>query len=87
LAFYDFPAEHWKHIWTTNPIESTFATARHRTGKTKGCPSRKTGLAMAFKLIMSAQTKWHKLDGANRMPEIIQGIAFEDGIKHLQSAA
>ena len=87
LAFYDFPAEHWKHIRTTNPIESTFATVRHRTGKTKGCLSRKTGLAMAFKLMMSAQTKWRKLDGANRMPEIIQGIEFKDGIKQLQNAA
>ena len=87
LAFYDFPAEHWKHIRTTNPIESTFATVRHRTGKTKGCLSRKTGLAMAFKLMMSAQGKWRKLDGSNRMPEIIQGIAFVDGIKQIQSAA
>ena len=87
LAFYDFPAEHWKHIRTTNPIESTFATVRHRTGKTKGCLSRKTGLAMAFKLMMSAQGKWQKLNGANRMPEIIQGIAFVDGIKQIQTAA
>ena len=74
-------------IPVTNPIESTFATVRHRTGKTKGCLSRKTGLAMAFKLMMSAQTKWRKLDGANRMPEIIQGIAFKDGIKQLNQAA
>ena len=87
LAFYDFPAEHWKHIRTTNPIESTFATVRHRTGKTKGCLSRKTGLAMAFKLMMSAHNKWRKLDGANRMPEIIEGIAFKDGIKQLNQAA
>lgn len=87
LAFYDFPAEHWKHIRTSNPIESTFATVRHRTGKTRGCLSRKTGLAMAFRLMMSAQTKWRKLDGANRLPEIIQGIAFEDGIKQLPTAA
>lgn len=87
LAFYDFPAEHWKHIRTTNPIESTFATVRHQTGKTKGCLSRKTGLAMAFKLMMSAQNKWRKLDGANRMPEIIEGIAFKDGIKQLNQAA
>jgi len=87
LAFYDFPAEHWKHIRTTNPIESTFATVRHRTGKTKGCLSRKTGLAMAFKLMISAQGKWQKLNGANRMPEIIQGIAFVDGIKQNQTAA
>ena len=87
LAFYDFPAEHWKHIRTSNPIESTFSTVRHRTGKTKGCLSRKTGLAMAFKLMMSAQAKWRKLDGANRIPEIVQGVEFKDGIKQLQTAA
>ena len=87
LSFYDFPAEHWKHIRTSNPIESMFATVRHRTGKTKGCLSRKTGLAMAFRLMMSAQAKWRKLDGANRLPEIIEGIAFKDGIKQLQNAA
>ncbi len=87
LAFYDFPAEHWKHIRTSNPIESSFATVRHRTGKTKGCLSRKTGLAMAFKLMMSAQAKWRKLDGANRMPEIIQWVEFRDGIKQIQNAA
>lgn len=87
LAFYDFPAEHWKHIRTSNPIESTFATVRHRTGKTKGCMSRKSGLAMAFRLMMSAQIKWRKLDGANRLPEIIRGIEFKDGIKQLPIAA
>lgn len=87
LSFYDFPAEHWKHIRTTNPIESTFATVRHRTTKTKGCLSRKTALAMTFKLMMSAKHKWRKLDGANRMPEIIQGIAFKDGIKQEYIAA
>ena len=87
LAFYEFPAEHWKHIRTSNPIESTFATVRHRTGKTKGCLSRKTGLAMAFRLMMSAQHKWRKLDGQNRLPEIVQGLAFKDGIKQLQTAA
>ena len=87
LAFYDFPAEHWKHIRTSNPIESTFATVRHRTSKTKGCLSRKTGLAMAFRLMMSAQAKWRKLDGASRMPEIVQGVEFKDGIKQSQAAA
>jgi putative transposase len=87
LSFYDFPAEHWKHIRTSNPIESAFASVRHRTGKTKGCLSRKTGLAMAFRLLMSAQNKWRKLDGQNRLPEIIQGIAFKDGIKQLPKAA
>lgn len=87
LSFYDFPAEHWKHIRTTNPIESIFATVRHRTKKTKGCLSRKTALAMTFKLMMSAKGKWRKLDGAHRLPEIIQGIAFKDGIKQTQLAA
>ena len=79
LTFYDYPAEHWKHIRSSNPIESTFATVRHRTKRTKGCLSRKTGLAMAFKLMMSAQKKWRKLDGRNRLPEIIQGVQFRDG--------
>lgn len=87
LAFYDFPAEHWKHIRTTNPIESTFASVRHRTGKTKGALSRKTGLAMTFKLMMSAQGKWRKLSGQNRMPEIIQGIEFKNGLPQYKSAA
>jgi putative transposase len=87
LTFYDFPAEHWKHIRTSNPIESTFATVRHRTKRTKGCLSRKTGLAMAFKLMMSAQKKWRKLDGRNRLPEIIQGVEFRDGVRQLQAAA
>ena len=87
LSFYDFPAEHWKHIRTSNPIESTFATVRHRTKKTKGCLSRKTALAMTFKLLMSAKRKWRKLDGANRIPEIIEGVAFKDGIKQESIAA
>jgi putative transposase len=69
------------------PIGSMFATVRHRTGKTKGCLSRKTGLAMALRLMMSAQAKWRKRNGANRLPEIVQGIAFKDGIKQLQTAA
>lgn len=87
LTFYDYPAEHWKHIRTSNPIESTFATVRHRTRRTKGCLSRKTGLAMAFKLMMSAQSKWRKLDGRNRLPQIIEGVEFRDGLRQLQTAA
>ena len=87
LAFYDFPAEHWKHIRTTNPIESTFATVRLRTVKTKGCLSRKTALAMAFKLILSARRKWRKLDGANQLAEVIKGVPFKDGIKLTKHAA
>jgi len=87
FTFYNFPAEHWKHIRTTNPIESVFATVRNRTRKTKGCLSRKTALAMVYKLIMSAKKKWRKLDGKNRLPEIIKGVEFKDGIKQLQNAA
>ena len=77
LSFYDFPAEHWKHIRTTNPIESTFATVRLRTVKTKGCLSRKTALAMAFKLILSARRKWRKLDGSNQLAELVEGVPFK----------
>jgi transposase-like protein len=87
LAFYDFPAEHWKHIRTTNPIESTFATVRHRTTKTKGCLSRQSALAMTHQLMLSAKKKWRKLNGQNRLPEIIQGVEFRDGIKHEVKAA
>ena len=87
LTFYDFPAEHWKHIRTSNPIESTFATVRHRTKRTKGCLSRETGLAMAFRLMMSAQAKWRKLDGRSRLPEVIRGVEFRDGVRQLQAAA
>ena len=87
LSFYDFPAQHWKHIRTTNPIESTFATVRLRTVKTKGCLSRKTALAMAFKLILSAKRKWRKLDGSNQLAELIEGVPFKDGIKLTKNAA
>ena len=87
LTFYEFPAEHWKHIRTTNPIESTFATVRLRTNKTKGCLSRKTALAMAFKLILSARRKWRKLDGSNHLAEVIKGVPFKDGIKLTKHAA
>ena len=87
LTFYDFPAEHWKHIRSTNPIESTFATVRLRTTKTKGCLSRETALAMVFKLMLSARKKWRRLDGSNHLAEVIQGIKFEDGIKQIQCAA
>ena len=87
LAFYAFPAGHWKHIRTSNPIESTFATVRHPTTKTKGCLSRQTALAMTYQLMLSARKKWRKLDGQNRLPEIIQGVEFRDGIKHEIKAA
>ena len=81
LAFYDFPAEHWVHIRTTNPIESTFATVRLRTAKTRGCLSRETAFTMVFKLTLCAQRKWRRLNGSNWMAEVIAGVKFEDGIK------
>lgn len=80
LAFYDFPAEHWRHIRTTNPIESTFATVKLRTAKTRGCLSRKTGFTMVFKLLESAQKRWRKLAGPNRVAEVIRGVDFINGI-------
>ena len=87
LAFYDFPAEHWKHIRTTNPIESVFDTDKNRTRKTKGCLNRKTALAMVFRLMMSAKKKWRKISGPNRLSEVIQGVEFKNGIKQAQIAA
>ncbi len=81
LAFYDFPAEHWKHLRTTNPIESTFATVRHRTIRSKGCLSNKTALAMVFKLVEGAQKTWRRLDGQNLLPKLIANVKFKDGIE------
>ena len=81
LAFYDFPAEHWKHLRTSNPIESTFATVRHRTIRSKGCLSNKTALAIVFKLVDAAQKSWRRLDGHNQLPKLIQGVRFTDGIE------
>ena len=79
LVFYDFPAEHWKHVRTSNPIESAFATVRLRTAKTKGCPSRRTALAMVFKLAQSAERSWRRLDGSERLGQLIEGVRFRDG--------
>jgi transposase-like protein len=87
LAFYDFPAEHWKHLRTTNPIESTFATVRHRTIRSKGCLSNKTALAMVFKLVEGAQKSWRRLDGHNQLPKLIQGVKFTDGIEAVRQDA
>ena len=87
FAFYDFPAEHWKHLRTTNPIESTFATVRHRTTRSKGCLSNKTALGMTFKLAQSAETSWHRLRGYNQLPKIIMGVKFNDGIEVVRSQA
>jgi transposase-like protein len=79
LAFYDFPAEHWIHIRTTNPIESTFATVRHRSSRTRNCVSRDTFLGLAFKLIEAAEKSWHKINGADKIPPLLQGTVFKNG--------
>ena len=79
LAFYDFPAEHWGHLRTSNPIESTFATVRLRTYRTKGPGSREAGLAMAFKLARKAESRWRKLNGSAKLQDLIDGIVFVDG--------
>jgi len=79
FTFYDFPAEHWQHIRSTNPIESTFATVRHRTRQTKGCGSRLATLTMVFKLVESAQKRWRRLRGYQRLTKVITGIQFKDG--------
>jgi len=81
LSFYDFPAEHWVHLRTTNPIESTFATVRLRTARTKGCGSRTACLTMVFKLVQCAEKHWRRLNGAALLPEVIQGVTFIDGLK------
>lgn len=84
LAFYDFPAEHWKHMRTTNPIESTFATVRHRTKRSKGCLSRETAFIMVFKLIKNAEQTWRRLDGKNQLPKVILGVKCSDGVEVLK---
>lgn len=80
FAFYDFPAEHWRHIRTTNPIESTFATVRHRTRQTKGCGSRTATLTMVFKLATQAERRWRKLNSVSMLAHVIQGVVFVDGV-------
>jgi putative transposase len=81
LTFYDFPAEHWQHIRTTNPIESTFSTVRLRTNKTRGCVSRAGMLAMVFKLTKTAEQKWRKLKGHERLAQVVKGVKFKDGLQ------
>jgi len=83
LAFYDLPAEHWVHLRTTNPIESVFATVRHRTVRTKGCLSHAT--AVAFKLILAAARNWRTLKGSNQLPKLIRGVKFNDRIEVIQT--
>jgi transposase-like protein len=81
LAFYDFPAEHWDHLRTANPIESVFATVRHRTVRTKGALSQDTARLMVFKLVMAAARTWRRLKGENQLPKVIQGVTFKNGVE------
>jgi transposase-like protein len=87
LTFYDFPAEHWRHIHTTNPIESTFATVRLRTDKVRGCFSAQTVVTMAFKLCLCAQKRWIRLHHPQRLAEVIKGVQFVNGIEESRIAA
>jgi transposase-like protein len=86
LAFFDFPAEHWGHLRTSNPIESVFATVRHRTVRTKGALSQKTAKLMVFTLILAASKKWLRLKGRNQLPKVIEGITFKDGVEPTSDA-
>ncbi len=87
FTFYDFPAEHWLHIRTTNAIESTFATVRHRTRQTKGCGSRMATLTMVFKLALEAEKKWRRLNGHALIAKVIEGVKFTDGEMKVSAAA
>src|SRR5712671_5014502 len=87
LALYDFPAEHWDHLRTTNPIESVFATVRHRTVRTKGSLSPTTARLMVFKLLCAASKTWRRLKGTNHLPKLIAGVKFQDGIEVIQVPA
>ena len=80
MAFYDFPAEHWSHIRTTNAIESVFATVRHRTYKAKGAFSSKTIMTMAFKLMLCAEKRWQRIRGFHQIDNVIRGVPFKNGI-------
>jgi len=85
LAFYDFPAEHWNHLRTSNPIESVFATVRHRTVRTKGALSPTTARLMVFKLVMAASKTWRRLKGENQLPKVVAGVTFRDGTEVIES--
>jgi putative transposase len=81
LTFYDFPAEHWDHLRTSNPIESVFATVRHRTVRSKGALSQDTARLMVFKLVMAAAKTWRRLKGENQLPKVVQGVRFRNGVE------
>jgi len=87
LTFYDFPAEHWDHLRTSNPIESVFATVRHRTVRTKGALSQDTARLMVFKLVMAAAKSWRRLKGENQLPKVVQGVTFTNGVEVISTPA
>ncbi len=90
LMFFDLPADHWDHLRTSNPIESVFATVRHRTIRMKGALSQDTARLMVFKLVMAASRTWRRLQGQNQLPKVVNGIKFKDGIEavaEIKSAA
>lgn len=87
LAFYEFPAMHWQSLRTTNPIESTFSTVRHRTKRAKGCLSRDGMLQMMFKLGQGAEQNWRRLRGFEDLNKVITGVKFKDGVEIKQNAA
>ncbi len=87
LTFYDFPAEHWDHLRTSNPIESVFATVRHRTVRTKGALSQDTARLMVFKLVMAAWKTWRRLKGENQLPKVVQGVTFRNGVEVINAPA
>ena len=86
LTFFDCPAEHWDHLRTSNPVESVFATVRHRTVRTKGALSQKTVKLMVFTLVRAASKKWRRLNGANQLPRVIEGVKFTDGVANSDPA-
>jgi putative transposase len=87
LTFYDFPAEHWDHLRTSNPIESVFATVRHRTVRTKGALSQETARLMVFKLVTAAAKTWRRLKGENQLPKVVQGVTFTNGVEVINAPA
>ncbi len=87
LTFFDFPAEHWDHLRSSNPIESVFGTVRHRTVRTKGALSRTTAKLMVLKLVMAAAKTWRRLKGENQLPKVIEGVTFKDGVEVTEAEA
>jgi putative transposase len=83
LAFYDYPAEHWLHIRTSNPIESTFSTLRHRTKRVKGAFSKESALSMMLQLSFEAEKRWHRITAVEKLGQLIEGVRFVDGIAQL----